>query len=136
MTQYFLDSELWRNNAMTAVKVAPQGYVVEIREPKRLDVQNRKMWALLKDISDQVVWHGRKLNSEDWKAMLTAGLTKSEPIEGIEQGTMILLGVSTRTMSRKFFSELFEYMYAFGTDQNVVWSEKSVNEIEAFLFKF
>jgi hypothetical protein len=132
-TQFWLDSPIWRANAIAAINRAPAGHVVEIREPKRPDIQNRKMWALLKDIADQVIWHGRVLNSEDWKAMLTAGLTKAEPIEGIEQGTMIVLGVSTRMMSKKFFSQLFEYMYAFGTEHNVIWSEKSVNEIESFL---
>ncbi|MGN4051417.1 recombination protein NinB [Pseudomonas sp. SM4] len=50
--------------------------VVVIRDEKRPDVCNRKMWAMLKDVSEQVIWHGKKLTSEDWKCLFSASLEK------------------------------------------------------------
>ena len=67
-----------------AVKVT----VDEVKPTRTLD-QNAKLWAVLTDISRQVEWHvdGRmqKLEPEDWKDILSAGVTKSQRVAaGIE----------------------------------------------------
>lgn len=48
--------------------------IITIQEKTRSLSQNSLLWALLTDISDQVNWYGKKLSSEDWKAVFTAGL--------------------------------------------------------------
>ncbi|WP_323084679.1 recombination protein NinB [Klebsiella variicola] len=41
--------------------------MIETRKESRTDKQNRLMWPLLKDLSDQVIWYGKKLEPAVWK---------------------------------------------------------------------
>lgn len=97
--------------------------VVVIRDEKRPDVCNRKMWAMLKDVSEQVIWHGKKLTSEDWKCLFSASLEKQRAEPGLDGG-FVVMAVSTRKQSQKWFSDLFELMHAFGAEHDVRWTEQ------------
>lgn len=97
--------------------------VVVIRDEKRPDVCNRKMWTMLKDVSEQVVWHGKKLTSEDWKCLFSASLEKQRAEPGLDGG-FVVMAVSTRKQSQKWFSDLFELMHAFGAEHGVRWTEQ------------
>lgn len=97
--------------------------VVVIRDEKRPDVCNRKMWAMLKDVSAQVIWHGKKLTSEDWKCLFSASLEKQRAEPGLDGG-FVVMAVSTRKQSQKWFSDLFELMHAFGAEHGVRWTEQ------------
>ncbi|MBK5512313.1 recombination protein NinB [Pseudomonas sp. TH15] len=97
--------------------------VVVIRDEKRPDVCNRKMWAMLKDVSGQVIWHGKKLTSEDWKCLFSASLEKQRAEPGLDGG-FVVMAVSTRKQSQKWFSDLFELMHAFGAEHDVKWTEQ------------
>jgi len=103
------------------------GVMVTFREPTRNLEQNAKMWAMLTDIAQQVSWvvDGKhtKLSKEDWKEITTAGLTKTQRVaQGIDGG-FVMLGSHTSTMSIKAMSELIEFMYWFGAEKGVKWSE-------------
>ncbi|MFJ2527845.1 recombination protein NinB [Pseudomonas helmanticensis] len=97
--------------------------VVVIRDEKRPDVCNRKMWAMLKDVSEQVIWHGKNLTSEDWKCLFSASLEKQRAEPGLDGG-FVVMAVSTRKQSQKWFSDLFELMHAFGAEHGVRWTEQ------------
>ena len=96
--------------------------LIVIRDEKRPDVCNRKMWAMLRDVSQQVEWYGRKLTDEDWKHIFSAAVQKQDAVPGIDGG-FVVLGVSTRKQSQKWFSDLFEVMQAFGAEHGVRWTE-------------
>lgn len=131
--RYFLDNDFIRQNAIVAIKNAPVGYVVEVKKPSRSLDQNRKLWAMLNDLAAQVCWHGRWLNKDDWKHLLTASLTKQEPVQGIDQGTLVLLGQSTSAMSKELFRDLIELIYVFGVEHNVEWSRDALDVFEEYL---
>jgi hypothetical protein len=114
---------LARRRAMEAVAEAPEGYIVQVSEPTRNGSQNALLWAILDDISNQVVWHGQKLSPDDWKHVLSATLKKSRIAPGIDGG-FVVLGLATSRMTKAEFSELLELCYAFGSEQGVVWSEQ------------
>jgi hypothetical protein len=114
---------LARRGAMEAVAEAPEGYIVQVSEPTRNSAQNSLLWAVLTDISTQVVWHGQKLTPDDWKHVLSATLKKSRIAPGIDGG-FVVLGLATSRMTKAEFSELLELCYAFGSEQGVVWSEQ------------
>jgi len=59
---FYLNHQIARDNAINAVRDAPLGYVVEVKQKTRSVPQNSRMWAILSDISKQVEWHGRKLS--------------------------------------------------------------------------
>lgn len=126
---FFLRTDLIRRNACSAVMQAPDGYVVEIKPETRNLEMNKKLWAMLTDVSGQVDWYGRRYKPEDWKHILTAGLKGYETAPGIN-GEMVVLGKSTSKMNKREFSDLVELIYAFGAERNVVWSEKALDVFE------
>ncbi len=111
-----LTQQIWP--LIKASLMAGHRMVVEVKKETRSLEQNARMWAMLTDISKQVVWYGRKLTSEDWKHVFTASLTKQEVVPGIDGG-FVVLGKSTSQMTKAEMSELQELMQAFGAQQGV-----------------
>ncbi len=94
------------------------GMVWSLREEARSDPQNRRMWAMLRDISRQVEWYGQKLKDEDWKHIFSASVEKQRAVPGLDGG-FVVLGVSTRKQSKRWFSDMFEVMEAFAAERGV-----------------
>ena len=115
---FILRGTIDRNKAIDAVREAGEGYVITISQPRRSLVQNALMWVLLQELADQVVWHGQRLSAENWKDMCTAALKQQEVVPGIEKG-FVVLGTSTRRMSKQEMSDLIEFIYAFGAQNGV-----------------
>jgi len=80
--------------------------------------QNRLMWANLEDIAQQVVWYGQKLDKQEWKDVLTAGLKKQKIVPGIEGG-FVVIGARTSKMTIAEMNELIELSSMFGAQQGV-----------------
>jgi len=97
---------------------------LEIRPEKRSDAQNRRLWALLTDISQQVEWHGQKLSPEDWKHIFSAAMKKQRAVPGLDGG-FVVLGQSTSRMTKAEMSEMQELMAAFGAEHNVIFKEQA-----------
>lgn len=89
--------------------------------------QNALMWALLTDLSEQKQWpvDGRlcHLSPEEWKDVMTAGLTKHQRVAAGIDGGFVLLGRSTRRMKVSEMSELCELIQAFGAEHGVRFRE-------------
>lgn len=107
-----------RKQLVEDVEHAPDGHIVEIREPKRSDAQNRLMWELLTAISRQVKWDGETLEPEEWKDLITAVLKKQKVCRGLEGG-IVVIGSRTSKMTVTEMNEVIEYAYAWGTDAGV-----------------
>lgn len=91
-------------------------------DPKtRSQEQNKRMWAMLRDVSLQVVWHGQKLHDTEWKDVFTAALKRQKVVPGLDGG-FVVLGTSTRTMTVAEMGDLMTLMEAFGSEQNVRFS--------------
>lgn len=116
------------------IKVAPVGWKVTIEEPKRSLDQNAKLWAMLTDVSRQVVWYGSKLTNEEWKDVFSAALKKQKVVPSLDGG-FVVCGQRTRLMSKSEFSELLELIYAFGAEKKVVWSDTSKHHFNEFGIK-
>jgi hypothetical protein len=111
-----LTQQIWP--LIKASLMAGHRMVVEVKKETRSLEQNARMWAMLTDVSKQVVWYGRKLTPEDWKHVFTASLTKQEVVPGIDGG-FVVLGKSTSQMTKAEMSELQELMQAFGAQHDV-----------------
>lgn len=120
---FFLVHAQARANAVVAVNQAPDGYCVEVKQKTRSLEQNARLWALLTDVSQQVVWHGRKLSTEDWKHIFSASLSKQDVVPGIDGG-FVVLGKSTSKMTKAEMCDLQTLIEAFGAQHGVVWSEQ------------
>lgn len=110
-----------RRHILREIEDAPDGWVVTLSGPIRNLDQNAKMWACLTDISRQVIWHGTRLNAEEWKDMFTAALKRTKVVPGLDGG-FVVLGQHTSKMNKAEFSELIELILAFGTEHEVKWS--------------
>lgn len=98
-----------------------QRLTLEIRPEKRSDAQNRRLWAMLADISAQVEWHGKKLGAEDWKAIFTASLRSMNVVPNLDNTGFVVLGQSTSRMTKAEMCELQELMEAFGAEKGVLF---------------
>ncbi|KAA0473389.1 recombination protein NinB [Klebsiella variicola] len=104
--------------------------IVTIQEKSRSLDQNRRLWATLRDISEQVNWHGRKLDSESWKCIFTAALKKQDVVPNLTNDGFVVLGQSTSKMRVSEFSDLLELINSFGAERGVKWSEESKQAME------
>lgn len=80
--QFHLINDAIKQNAINFIRELPvdakRPLILDIKEMTRTLEQNKKMWPLLKDLSDQVVWFGNKYDSDDWKDLITALVAKSK----------------------------------------------------------
>jgi ribosomal protein L28 len=100
------------NDEKKGVKVTVQTAAI-----RSLD-QNRRLWAMLNDISQQVEWYGRMLEPDDWKHVFSAALKGTDAVPGINGG-FVVLGNRTSEMSIKEMGELIMLMEAFGAEKGV-----------------
>lgn len=116
-----------RQRAASAVMSAPEGFIVEIKEPNRSLEQNAKLHAMLTDVSRQVEYMGKKRGVEFWKGLFVSGWQiatgqKPEIVPGLE-GEFINIRESTATMGVKKLSDLIEYIIPWAVDKGVVFTE-------------
>ena len=95
------------------------GWTWTMREEVRSDAQNRRMWAMLRDISRQVEWYGQKLHDEDWKHVFSASVEKQRAVPALDGSGFVVLGVSTRKQSKKWFNDMFLVMEGFAAVRGV-----------------
>jgi hypothetical protein len=111
-----------RRHVAEQVANLPEGFVIKAGPPTRSLESNAAMWAMLADISEQVVWHGRKLDTTSWKHVFTSSLKKQDVVPGLDGG-FVVLGQSTSAMSKQEMSDLLELMAAFGAQQGVQFKQ-------------
>ena len=97
-----------------------QRLTLEIRPEKRSDAQNRRLWAMLSDVSKQVEWYGHKLTSEEWKDVFSASLKRTKVVPGLDGG-FVVCGQSTSKMTKAEMCELQELIEAFGAQRGVAF---------------
>lgn len=101
--------------------------VITLSRETRSNSQNAKMWPMLQDIQKSIpVWHGFNMSPEDWKDVLTAAVKGQKVVPNVDGDGLVALGQRTSKYSKKEMSELIEYMYWFGSERNVEWSEKAL----------
>ena len=105
--QFHLVNESVKQNAINYIRQLPvdskRPLILDVKESTRTAIQNRKMWPLLKDLSDQVLWFGNKYDSDDWKDLITALVAKTKKQEqrmapGLDGG-VVMFGQRTSKMT-------------------------------------
>lgn len=124
--RYIMSHELARQRAIDAVRNAPAGYVIEVREPTRTLEQSAKFHAMCGDIARQKPFAGQMRKPEQWKVLLVSGhsvATKqgSEMVPGLE-GEWCNLRESTAKMSTKRMASLIEYVIAYCVENAIMLS--------------
>lgn len=97
---------------------------VEIKTRTRSTDQNRLMWAMLGELSKQVVWHGQKLAADEWKDVLSASLKKQKVVPGID-GAFVVIGARTSQMTVSEMTDMIDLIGAFAAQQGVELKEEA-----------
>jgi hypothetical protein len=121
-------AHVWLTTAYQTLKpqlIAGHAFDISIKPETRSSAQNRRLWAMLRDISQQVVWHGQKLSDEEWKHCFSAAMSQQKVVPGITGG-FVVMGQSTSKMTKAEMSEMQTLMEAFGAERDVKWSEPVV----------
>lgn len=120
-----LRGQLQRDLAKRLIDQAPQDAIVKVSAAKRSDDQNAKMWAMLSDIS-RAKPEGRLHIPEVWKCIFMAALGHETLFENGLDNRPFSIGFRTSKLSKAQMSDLIEFIYAYGAQNNVKWSEKYV----------
>lgn len=114
-----LDGPVWER--LKTMLIAGHRMVVEVKPETRSLEQNRRLWAMATEISQQVDWYGQRLTAEEWKDVFSAAMKRAKVVPGLDGG-FVVCGQSTSKMTRAEMSEMQTLMEAFGAEKGVRFS--------------
>lgn len=122
-------SSVWAN--VKALLMAGHRLVLEVREEKRSDAQNRLLHSRFNDIAKQVEWCGCKRETEVWKRLLTAAWLRArgesvELLPAIDGYGVDVVFRKTSKLTRSESAELAEFVMAWGAERGVIWCPASL----------
>ena len=106
-----------RDIAKQLVETAEDGMILELRKPKRSLEQNRYYWAILTDISEQVV-PGKAYEPSIWHEYLRALFLPERMIE-LPDGSVKMVEGSTAELKLDEFSEYVEKVMKWALEHEV-----------------
>jgi hypothetical protein len=113
-----------RAKAIEWIRRAPAETRVTFQGPKRTLDQNSRLWACLTDLSQQLLWHGQRLSTEDWKQVMLAALKQEMRIvPNIHGDGFVQLGRSSSDLSKEEMADLMTIMEAFAARYGVKFKE-------------
>jgi hypothetical protein len=125
-----LTSKFQRERAARLCMTAPEGFIAEVREPKRTQAHSEKMWAMLTDISHAKPMD-RRHTPDDWKAIaMNACGWECQFTEGLD-GRPFPQGFRSSQLTKSQMSALIDWLQAFGDEHEVQWSEPTKHESKA-----
>ncbi|MDK4703864.1 recombination protein NinB [Rhizobium sp. CNPSo 4062] len=116
--RFILINDRVRENAISALRSAPEGSAMTIGPATRSLDQNAKFHAICTDIAkSHMTWAGRRRDADEWKVLLVSGHTKAtagevEFVPGLE-GEFVNIRESTAQMSVARAASLITYAIAF-----------------------
>ncbi len=113
-----------RDFAKTLIDRAPADAVVKVSLPKRTTDQNAKMYAMLSDIS-RAKPGGHCHTPDMWKAIMmkACGHAVQFIISPVD-GEPFPVGFRSSQLTKAQMSDLIEFMYQYGAENNVRWSDE------------
>lgn len=132
-----------RRNASAYCLAAPEGTVARFAPAEKSREQEEKYHAQIGDIARQVDFFGRKLDKEAVKRLLVDAFhydTKEDTglleawvqmgdmqfIPALNHAGVVALGFQTKRFPKKLAGAFIEWLYAFGAENNVAWSDEIV----------
>jgi hypothetical protein len=121
-----------RREAADWLAKAPIGSRVWFKGPTRTLPQNDRMWAMLTDIVKQgKEIDGRKFTTEEWKAIFLEALGHEQRfLPSLDGLRFVPLGQSSAALTIPEMTDLIEYMFAWGAENNVRWSDPALRGYE------
>jgi len=125
--QYFVMShEKARENALNAVRNAPEGFSVVVEPPKRSGEQNKLIHSALTDLGRRMGWKfgGVDVDLDSLKIIFMVAFRRINNIAGSRfviglDGHPVDLGVKTSKLTKKECSEFIEMINAYANGGDV-----------------
>ena len=119
-----LHNDAMRAKAIDWIRRAPRETRVTFQGPKRTLDQNSRLWAMLTELSTQLLWHGQRLSTEDWKQVMLASLKQEMRIvPNIHGDGFVQLGRSSSDLSKDEMADLMTIIEAFAARYGVKMKE-------------
>lgn len=104
--------------------IAGHRLVLEVREEKRSDAENRLLHELLGQIAKRQEWAGKKRTVETWKRLLTAAWLRAtgeaiELLPAIDGHGIDVVFRATSELTRSECAELITYIQAWAVNQGI-----------------
>lgn len=113
-----------RQRAAEAIAAAPDGYIVELREPTRSLAQNARVHAMFDEIAKQKEWYGQYLTGTDWKRMFLALREGIKVVPGIVPGTFVPIGMRSRDLTISECSDLMIMIEMFAAEHGLTLGDE------------
>lgn len=115
---FILANEAVRNRAIDAIRCAPAGFQVVVKEKVRTLAQNDAIHAVITEYGDSINWrfNGQRVDLEDLKSILVSAFRKVQGrqnrfVIGLE-GEVVPLNWRTREFSKQEASEFIDMVGA------------------------
>jgi hypothetical protein len=116
------------------------GWRMELTPPAKKRIQEEKYHAMCGDIAAQCEFMGRKWDTEDWKRLLVDAFASAmreagtplhhdgRVIPSLDGQRVVQLGIQTRKFYVAEASQFIEYLFAWGAENGVEWTEPAAME--------
>jgi hypothetical protein len=121
MHKVILTNRFSRERFKRIVDQAPEGYVAEVREPKRTLDQNSRLWAMLTDVALSKPM-GRMHTPEEWKCIFMAAAGWEVAFLPGLDGRFLPYGYRSSKLTKKQMTDLQDFIQAWGDENGVRWS--------------
>lgn len=122
-----LHGQSQRLHAHSLIDKAPAGAVLTIREAKRSLEQNDKLWAMLSDVSRSMP-DGRRHTPEVWKTLFMHACGHAVQFEIGLNEQPFPTGFRSSKLTKSQMSDLIEFIFSYGAEKGVVWTEPDAEE--------
>ena len=117
-----LRDAITRGRAVELIRKLKSGWRVSVAKPNRTQDQNAKLWAMLTDLSHAKP-EGRKCTPDDWKCLVMHACNHEVMfMQGLD-GRPFPTGFRSSHLTIGQMSDLIEWIYAYGAEHGVKWSE-------------
>lgn len=133
--KWVLTGDAARQAVCREVMSASDGWVVTLKEAARKVAQNDKFHAMVSDIAKTCEFMGQKWPADDWKRLLVDAFAKvmrdartplhhdGRIVPSLDGKRVVQLGIQTQNFYIKEAAEFIEYLYSYGAEHNVRWTE-------------
>jgi hypothetical protein len=137
-----------RQMASRAVINAPDGFVCEVKPAPKSRDQEARYHAMIGDIAAQVQILGRLWDREDMKRLLVDQFVRDmqntgtplrnsgHVVPSIDGTGIVQLGVQTRGFLKAEASAFIEWLFSFGAEKEVVWTETAAHGYDELAREF
>lgn len=115
-----LRNEADRAKVMGWLQRCAYGFRVEVKEPKRTDEQNDRMWAMLGDIARYATINGKHYDPDQWKCIFMKAIGKdAQFLPTIDGNSFFSTGFRSSDLTVREMSDLQTFMEAYAAEKMI-----------------